>query len=76
MSVTEYTMSEIIASVYETMEKTGKREGICSRVFYGRAGAGKSKRFPMTVMKSRHVPQGKSSGRPRAVYKASEYPPR
>ena len=28
MSVTEYTMSEIIASVYETMEKTGKREGI------------------------------------------------
>lgn len=28
MSVTEYTMSEIIASVYETMEKTGNREGI------------------------------------------------
>lgn len=28
MSVTEYTMSEIIASVYETMERTGKREGI------------------------------------------------
>lgn len=28
MSVTEYTMSEIIASVYETMEKTGKKEGI------------------------------------------------
>ncbi len=27
-SVTEYTMSEIIASVYEYMEKTGKREGI------------------------------------------------
>ncbi|MDO5409854.1 MAG: AAA family ATPase [Lachnospiraceae bacterium] len=27
-SVTEYTMSEIIASVYECMEKTGKREGI------------------------------------------------
>ena len=28
MSVTEYTMSEIIASVYETMERTGCREGI------------------------------------------------
>ena len=28
VSVTEYTMSEIIASVYETMEKTGLREGI------------------------------------------------
>lgn len=28
MSVTEYTMSEIIASVYETMERTGMREGI------------------------------------------------
>ena len=28
MTVTEYTMSEIIASVYDTMEKTGKREGI------------------------------------------------
>ena len=28
MFVTEYTMSEIIASVYETMEHTGKREGI------------------------------------------------
>lgn len=28
MCVTEYTMSEIIASVYETMEKTGKKEGI------------------------------------------------
>ena len=28
MSVTEYTMSEIIASVYETMEHTGKQEGI------------------------------------------------
>ena len=27
-SVTEYTMSEIIASVYEKMEKTGLREGI------------------------------------------------
>lgn len=27
-SVTEYTMSEIIASVYEKMEKTGIREGI------------------------------------------------
>ncbi|MCD7981629.1 MAG: AAA family ATPase [Clostridiales bacterium] len=26
--VSEYTMSEIIASVYETMEKTGKAEGI------------------------------------------------
>lgn len=28
MDVTEYTMSEIIASVYECMEQTGKREGI------------------------------------------------
>lgn len=28
MDVTEYTMSEIIASVYECMERTGKREGI------------------------------------------------
>lgn len=28
MSVTSYTMSEIIASVYETMERTGNREGI------------------------------------------------
>ena len=28
MTVTEYTMSEIIASVYDIMEKTGKREGI------------------------------------------------
>ncbi|MGN0978013.1 MAG: ATP-binding protein [Faecousia sp.] len=28
MSVTEYTMSEIIATVYETMERTGKKEGI------------------------------------------------
>ena len=28
MSVTEYTMSEIIASVYETIERTGNREGI------------------------------------------------
>lgn len=27
-SVTEYTMSEIIASIYENMEKTGLREGI------------------------------------------------
>ena len=27
-SITEYTMSEIIASVYEKMEKTGLREGI------------------------------------------------
>ena len=27
-SVSEYTMSEIIASVYECMERTGKREGI------------------------------------------------
>lgn len=27
-SVSEYTMSEIIASVYECMEKTGKKEGI------------------------------------------------
>lgn len=27
-SVTEYTMSEIIASVYDSMEKTGKKEGI------------------------------------------------
>ncbi|MGI6349000.1 MAG: AAA family ATPase [Eubacteriaceae bacterium] len=26
--ITEYTMSEIIASVYETMEQTGKKEGI------------------------------------------------
>lgn len=28
MSVTEYTMSEIVASVYEKMENTGVREGI------------------------------------------------
>ena len=28
MAVTEYTMSEIVASVYEKMEKTGVREGI------------------------------------------------
>ena len=28
MEVTEYTMSEIIASVYECMERTGKKEGI------------------------------------------------
>ena len=28
MSVTEYTMSEIIAAVYETMQRTGSREGI------------------------------------------------
>lgn len=28
MDVSEYTMSEIIASVYETMEKSGKKEGI------------------------------------------------
>ena len=28
MTVTEYTMSEIIASVYDTMERTGNREGI------------------------------------------------
>lgn len=28
VSVTEYTMSEIIASVYECMEKTGHKEGI------------------------------------------------
>ena len=28
MSVTEYTMSEIIAAVYETMQRTGNREGI------------------------------------------------
>ena len=28
MSVTEYTMSEIIASVYDCMERTGKKEGI------------------------------------------------
>lgn len=28
MSVTEYTLSEIVASVYDCMEKTGKREGI------------------------------------------------
>ena len=27
-SVTEYTMSEIISSIYEYMEKTGRREGI------------------------------------------------
>lgn len=28
VSVTEYTLSEIIASVYDCMERTGKREGI------------------------------------------------
>ena len=28
-SVSEYTMSEIIASVYECMERTGKRKGSC-----------------------------------------------
>lgn len=28
MDITEYTMSEIIASVYECMEHTGKKEGI------------------------------------------------
>ena len=28
MSLSEYTMSEIVASVYETMEATGKTEGI------------------------------------------------
>lgn len=28
VQVTEYTMSEIIASIYEEMEKTGKKEGI------------------------------------------------
>lgn len=28
MDVTEYTMSEIIASVYDCMERTGKKEGI------------------------------------------------
>ena len=28
ISITEYTMSEIIASVYECMERTGKKEGI------------------------------------------------
>lgn len=28
MAVTEYTLSEIIASVYDCMERTGKREGI------------------------------------------------
>ena len=28
VSVTEYTLSEIIASVYECMERTGRREGI------------------------------------------------
>ena len=28
VSVTEYTMSEIIASVYDKMEETGLREGI------------------------------------------------
>ena len=28
MSVTRYTMSEIIASIYDFMEKTGKKEGI------------------------------------------------
>lgn len=27
-SVTEYTMSEIVASVYEAIEKQGKKEGI------------------------------------------------
>ena len=28
VSITEYTMSEIIASIYDCMEETGKREGI------------------------------------------------
>ena len=28
IDITEYTMSEIIASVYEYMEQTGKKEGI------------------------------------------------
>ena len=28
VSITEYTMSEIIASIYDCMEKTGKKEGI------------------------------------------------
>lgn len=28
MTVTEYTMSEIVASVYDCMERTGKKEGI------------------------------------------------
>ena len=28
VSVTEYTLSEIIASVYQCMEETGKKEGI------------------------------------------------
>ena len=30
-SVTEYTMSEIVASVYDCMERTGKKEGILFR---------------------------------------------
>ena len=29
-SVTEYTMSEILASVYQMMERTGLKEGFCS----------------------------------------------
>lgn len=29
VSVTEYTLSEIIASVYECMERTGKKRGFC-----------------------------------------------
>ena len=28
VSITEYTLSEIIASVYDCMERTGKKEGI------------------------------------------------
>ena len=28
VSVTEYTLSEIVASIYDCMERTGKREGI------------------------------------------------
>lgn len=28
ISITEYTLSEIIASVYDCMERTGKKEGI------------------------------------------------
>ena len=31
VSITEYTLSEIIASVYDCMERTGKKEGISAQ---------------------------------------------
>ena len=61
-SVTEYTMSEIIASVYEKMEKTGLREGI---LFYLMRLTAYQRpwRYDAAVSSGKDIWQSESTGR-------------